>query len=139
MNWQVMIQVLVILVGGAISLYQILRLLPASRSKLKADLEILKLIDKNDPAFVRVKAHVDRAIVRTYPITAEAKETVHIDWHFLVFFVVATIGLVSWTLYLLRDGFNPWSLLTGIFALVSVFGIVGVFIPDEKEQPKKDA
>ena len=132
MNWQLTIQVLGILVGGSISLYQIRRLLPASRSRLKVDLEILKLIDPGDPAHARVKEHIDRAIVRTYTNVASVSGAASIDWPSLVFFTVAIVGLVSWTVYLVRDGFNPWSLLTGLFALVGALGLLGSFIPDEE-------
>ena len=132
MNWQLTIQVLGILVGGSISLYQIRRLLPVSRSRLKVDLEILKLIDPSDPAHARVKEHIDRAIVRTYTDVASVRGAASIDWPLFVFFTVAIVGLVSWTVYLVRDGFNPWSLLTGLFALVGAFGLLGSFIPDEE-------
>ena len=139
MNWSLVIQVFGILVGGAMSLYQIRHLLPASRATLKADLEILKLIDPSDPAFARVKAHIERAVDRNYPAGSQAEGATRIDWPLLVFFVVAATGLITWTVYLVRDGFNAWSLLTGTFALVSAFGILGAFISDEKARRKENA
>ena len=132
MNWTIIIQATGILIGGIISLYQIRHLMPPSRSRLKADLEILKLIEKNDHGYKIVKEHIDHLIKRTYP-NAENKKKIEVDWLFLIFFTVATIGLIYWTLYLVRDGFNPWALLTGVFSFTGIFGIIGSLLPDEQK------
>ena len=62
MNWQLLIQALGMVTGAMVAAYQIRQLLPSSKSQLKADLEILKLLDPADEAYPILQDHIRRAI-----------------------------------------------------------------------------
>jgi hypothetical protein len=136
MNWALIVQTLGIVIGGGISFYQVRNLLPGSRATLKADLEILKLLEPQEANYKLVKAHIDASLQRIYPLTNETggKPAKVIDKVLLGYFIVHTLIFVGWTLYILRNGFSGWGLVTTAFAIVGMLGFIGVLSPDTKSQ-----
>jgi hypothetical protein len=55
-----------LVVGATVSLYQLRNLLPGSRSRLKADLEILELPGKDHRLYQSVKSQTDEQFRRIY-------------------------------------------------------------------------
>jgi hypothetical protein len=50
-----------------------------------------------------------------------------VDWFSLVLGALFAVGFVIWTVYLVRDGFTAWALLTGFGVVVGVQLIVAAF------------
>ena len=136
MNWELLLQASGIVVGAIISLYQISHLLPGSRSTLKADLEILKLLEPTDPNHHIVKAHVDSTIRSIYPASTRlgGKAGKKFEWKLFLFFVGYTIGLAALTLWLIRTNHNGWAVVTGIFTLIGMLVVAGHFVDDEEKK-----
>ena len=126
-----------------VAVYKGIKLRQDSRASLRADLAILKLIDKDDPNRAIVKAQVDATIARIYSPgkrAGAARFTVYRKDDLIPGIVVSLIFLI-WTGYLLRNGINWWAALTGFFMLVG-FSLIGdAFTPlpvPPKVVPKKD-
>jgi hypothetical protein len=114
-----------------------------SRTTLKRDLDILKMVDQADPGHAILKAHVDRMIRELYaPPAPSVRKRLPSPKHIRAFVstlardfpkpkkpsdfvsgLLSFVGFSVWTAYLDRGGFSWWSLLTGVFALSGLLGI----------------
>ena len=137
MNWDIVLQAVGIFIGAVVSLYQIQKLRPAPRSKLKSDLEILQLIDTSDENYAIIKAHVDNTVRQIYSDEA-AKRSLKIDWGLVIFFSLLALGFIFWTLNLIQTEQQGWAILTGAVVLVALFGLTGSFGSDEQSVETND-
>ena len=99
--------------------------MPKSRGPLTRDLEILKILDRDDPAYAIVRAHVDKQISKIYesPSMPLKKPKIR-NWNNLIIGVVFLVIFVPWTYSLYCKG-SWWALLTG-FLVVGGVGNVGI-------------
>ncbi|HEO64361.1 MAG TPA: hypothetical protein ENI73_00675 [Spirochaetes bacterium] len=112
--------ILMLSVGLIGALYQLFKLFPESRSTLKNDLEILGMLESSDPNYLIVKKRIDVKIRRIY------QKKVH-DTFDLVLGIIFFIAFLIWTIYLVKDSFSWWSIVTGFFALVGIGMISNAF------------
>src|SRR5512135_982057 len=93
--------------------------LPKSRTRLKTDLEILSLLDKDDPDYQIVKHRISRRIEEIYPTKTPArssKEDIIASAIAALALALAAIFAV-WTFYHVRAG-SWWGLLPGLFTFI---------------------
>lgn len=129
MNWELLLKTLGIIVGVVASLYKLRRIAPKSRSVLRTDLEILKLLEPSDPNYPILKSHIDVKISNIYhhiPLEVSKRFKVY-NWYTFIFGIIMFLGFSIWTVYLVKDGFSWWALLTGSFAFAGVGNILGAF------------
>jgi len=141
-DWDLTLRAVGVLVGAVATIYQLTKLKPRLRTTLKTDLEILKLLDPKDPNYGVVQAHVDRSIQQIY--AREAPESAGrglqvYNWGTLVFGLLLAGGFIFWTVYLVKDGFTPWALLTGFFALGGIGNIMNSLDPGSAGRSRKRA
>ncbi len=132
---EMVLQLISIVVGAFFSYKNFANSLPTSRAQLKADLDILKLLDPQDPNYGLVHDQVTASVRRIYrrhiPRDVASPSRMP-NWTMLIFYAVVTLLLTIWTVYLLRDGFSWWALATGFFA----FGFFGNVLTElEKKRP----
>jgi hypothetical protein len=138
-NWELILKAAGIVVGAIVSLYQISHLLFSSRSTLKSDLEILKLIDPSDPSYSLVKAHIDATVLRVYPTKSDSPsdKDEKFGWGLFFCMVAFTIGFTAWTIHLIRVGSVGWAVSTGVFAVIGGLAVLGFFVDEEKKKQNK--
>jgi hypothetical protein len=139
--WEVIdfvLKALGFMVGAAVSLYQLRNLLPGSRSRLKADLEILELLGKDHPLYPTVKSQTDEQLRRTYSqaLTGQDNRPLVYNWGMLVLGATFLLVFSGWTVYIVRDGFNWWSLLTGFLAMSGFGNLMGSLQPRSSKPPE---
>lgn len=112
------VTVIGIAVGAALTIYQIKRTIPLKRSSLQHDLATLKLAKElGFPANALQDDVVQRlAKFELHYRPPKLRDPGKVIMQ-SVFGVLLALGLGYWTYYLSRDGFNPWSVLTGIFTI----------------------
>jgi len=106
-------------------------LTPKSRTALKHDLDILKLIDPSEGSYKILKEHIDETIRKTYSHNPQqsffsrvrSKLTIFLDKDFYVGAGII-FSFSALTLYLLKDGFTWGALPTGFIALTGIGGIL---------------
>ena len=138
-NWNLIetIAKAIVVIGGMIvSLYQLYTRLPKSRGPLTRDLEILKILDRDDPAYTIVRAHVDKQIAKIYePPSMPLKKPKIRNWDNLIIGVVFLVIFAPWTYTLYNKG-SWWALLTGFLAVGGV-GNVGIAFERRIENRKR--
>ncbi|MBI1806505.1 MAG: hypothetical protein HYR76_05580 [Ignavibacteria bacterium] len=130
---ELVLKVLVGVAGIIVSLFQLRNLKPISRSAIKTDLEMLKMLDESDPNHAMIKARFDETIRRVYSMDHSTGTKVH-SWRDFIFGVTFLSVFSVWTILLLKNGFTPWSLLTGFFAVAGLGGIMNGFDPKRAKQ-----
>lgn len=133
-DFEIIIKALGVVIGAAGTFYQVRNILPKSRSTLKSDLEILKLLEPGDPLHETVRRHVSRQVAYLYP-PRRKKPKRGIIYSSTDFWtgVLMAVMFTTWTIYLTRDGFTWWAVLTGFVALGGLGGILtGLENPREK-------
>ena len=74
-----------VLGGAAVSLFQLYTRLPKSRGSLARDIEILNMLDKDDPAYKVIRAHVDSRVEEIYNPSETSSRKIRIySWFHLV-------------------------------------------------------
>lgn len=111
-EWEIVIKAIGALIGAIVAYTQIKSTHPISRATLKADLEILKLIDKSDSNYKLIKDNFDSRIRHLY-----GSRTKYTSWPTVIFGALWASGFAYWTFYIVKDGFSWWSLLTGYLAI----------------------
>lgn len=119
------IEILVTLVGigvtTSLAVYQLRRTISIRRARLKHDLEMLELANKlNLPTGNLHERLAEELEIFVENETALQARSPLSDPQFIgmsIYGLVVLIGFSVWTLYLVRDGFTWWALLTGVFAL----------------------
>ena len=114
------ITIISLIVGGVIFPLYKLKLLSRPRLKLKADLEILKLLDPSDNNYQIVKTNVDKLIQTIYQSVRREEEVGRIKMHFNLGNLFGLFFFGSLTAYFVTTG-SWWAVLTGIYAVTSLF------------------
>ena len=126
MNWDLLIKAFGTVFGIVVGIYQIRNMLPRQRMHLRADPEILKLLENDDPNRNLVGERVRKQIQAIYdPIPRHSAWTVGHVGNVAVGFIWAA-GFSYWSFYESRNQFNSWSIVTGIIGLLGVFFAIGV-------------
>jgi hypothetical protein len=79
LDWDIVLKGLGVMVGALASLFQIRSLVPPSRTRLKADLEILTLLDPSDEAAPLLRAHAAR--ITSASLSAFTSCRILPSWH----------------------------------------------------------
>ena len=117
LDWDLVLKALGFVVAGVAAYVQTRGLYFASRTSLKTDLEILKLLDAADPNYQVVKSSIDARLARLYQPRAPATMRANVQrWAVAAVGLVWAVGFSYWTFALVRPGFTWWSLLTGYLA-----------------------
>ena len=122
MDWEILFKTL----STIVAFYQLGSIIPGSHATLKLDLEILRLLRaltpeyESDPNYLAVKSYVDETLRKTYP--GRGRRRLYRDPDFLkgIFIFLTFFGI---TLYILKDGFTFWSLVSGFVALTGLGGV----------------
>jgi hypothetical protein len=129
-NWdqiEIIAKAIVVIGGLIVSLYQLYIRLPKPKGSLNRDIEILKVLPKNDAMVKIVKSHVDKQIAKIYaPIAPSNKKFKIQNWSNLIIGVMFLGIFTPWTYSLYKDG-SLWMLLTGFLAFGGIGNIIIVF------------
>jgi hypothetical protein len=133
MDWDMILRAVGVLIGAAGTIYQITRRDPRWRATLKADIEILNLLEEGESKET-IRRNVDRVVQSRYPVKVVEEGTevkqrgVRLyNVSNLVIGVVFLVGFGYWTFSLVEDGWNWWAILTGFFALGGLGNIMMAF------------
>ena len=126
-TWKVILSALGIVLGATFSAFQLRNSTSKQRSTLKTDLEILKLLDSGNEYYQQIQSQINEQIRRTYIEQNGFGKFKIYNWYDFVFGVVTMLIFSTWTLFLLKDGSYWWAILTGIIAVIGLFGIMNGF------------
>ncbi len=120
-----LLQAFGILIAAVVAYVQARGLNLTTRSSLKTDLEILKLLDPADSSYQTVKKAVDKRIARLYsPEPTRPEADMFWSWVFAIFGVLWALGFSYGTFVLLRPAFTWWAVLTGYLAFAGLWLLV---------------
>jgi len=132
-DWDLLLKALGLLVTIGATLIQVRNFRSSSRSSLKTDLEILKLIDPGHPHRASVERHTDQLIGKFYPDSPVSPPITFERIGIGVFGFVWALGFAYWTFVLSTPTFSWWSLATGYVAVMGLawlgMGITGLGMP----------
>lgn len=139
MNWDILIKAFVAVVGAVGIISQVMHHLPRSRAALKHDLEVLKLIDSNDPNYLVVKKHVDNSVAKIYAAAEKRRSSLKVySWSDFVLGTILLFLGIWWVLLATVDGFSWWVLLPAFIVIGGIGNISNAFdIESEKVKAKK--
>ncbi len=133
-NWEQIETIMkaVVVIGGAgLSLFQLYNRLPKFRTSLMRDIEILKMLDINDPTYKIIRASIVDRVAEIYnPSSTSFRESRVHSWPHLVFGVLLLCIFGIWTYTLFRDN-SWWAVLTGFLAFGG-FGNILIAFEDKK-------
>jgi hypothetical protein len=136
-DWETVVKGLGAAVAAIAAFVQVRSLIPPSRMRLKADLEILKLLEPSSEASQLVKEHTTRTIRRIYaPSERRSKFTIYAWEDFIAGLILLPVFSI-WTAYLLKDGHFWWTALTG-FGAFAGFGAILNGLDPKSAKPKPD-
>lgn len=112
-------------VGILATFFGLRRIEPAlrPRSRLKADLEILRMLEPKDPEYDIVRRHIDTTITKLYELRGQQggiKGLRVYNWSAFALGIICFPGFTFWTWYLVNDGFSWWAIATGWFAFAAL-------------------
>ncbi len=129
-TYEILVKLAVILFGILGAIYQVRNFSITLRSSIKTDLEILRMLDPNDPNHILVQNKINESIKKVYRLNQkQLKIYKPAD---LLFGLLFFFGFGIWTIYLSWENFSVWSLLTINFVITGIGGILSAF------QPKKE-
>jgi hypothetical protein len=114
-DWDLVLKALGFIVSAILAYNQMRSYHFTSRTSLKTDLEILKLLDPGDANHELVKTSVSERIQSLY-----AQDKQEISWGVVIYGLLWTFGFVYWTVRLVEPEFSWWSLLTGYLAFAGM-------------------
>jgi hypothetical protein len=143
-DWELLLKALGFVVATVVAYVHWRGLHLTSRTSLKTDLEILKLLDTIDPNYHTVRAAVNQRVSQLYaPRPAQFQVRMLFRWAAAIFGLLWALGLSYWTVKLVQPGFTWWALLTGYLALAGVgwffMGITGTAGIFRKLESRRDA
>lgn len=100
-----------------------------SKARLRADLEILKLLSASDPNYQKVKIVVDDKIDELYKAT-KVNYIERIAYGLLG--TMLMVGFGYWSYTLVVPEFKWWSVLTGYFSLIGAAYLLMAFVGRQK-------
>jgi hypothetical protein len=128
--WQILLTALGVIISLSILIYSVrsVNIIPRRRATLRADLEILKLLEPtSEENYQIVKAYVDSSIRSIYRDARSFKERFKVhNWLLFIMGVAVSIIAVPFTIRLLID-VSPWATLPGYFAMAGLFYIMASF------------
>lgn len=130
MEWEeILIKAVVALTGVIGTVYQFKNIRPKMRSKLKTDLEILSMLEKDDPNHKLVQEYVNESMKGLYSLAGSRKSDGSriTSWGDFIFGIIFTSLFTTATIYIVQDGWNWWALLTGFFVFAGIGGILNGF------------
>lgn len=138
-NWElveIITKAIVVIGGAGVSLFQLYNRLPRSRAPLMKDLEILKMLDPDDPAYKIIRENFESSVTKIYSPSPTSIRKVRVySWPQLMF-GSALLGIFGiWTYTLFRDH-SWWAVLTGFVALGGIGNAMIAF--DEKSSRVKE-
>ncbi len=120
-EWEIVIKASAALISAGVAIYQVRSVLPKRRAALRTDLEILKLLGKENPNYEVVKTAIDARIQDIYgEKVSQRKGTGRINWEWFAFGLVWASTFAYLTFHFSRDTFSWWSLLTGYAATAGI-------------------
>jgi hypothetical protein len=137
MDGELLVQAFGVVVAAIVAVSQIAYRLPRSRTKLKHDLEILNLLNENDPNFDIVKRSVDSSVADLYQSSSDKSKFKIYDWGDLVTGVILLFGGVLWIMYLVQDGFSWWSIFAGFLAIGGLGNLISAFEDESSTEAEK--
>jgi hypothetical protein len=121
LDWDLVLKALGFVVAAIVAYVQARGLYSASRTSLKTDLEILKLLDMRDRNYHIVKTAIDARIARLYePRRPATKSAIALRLASATAGLIMAVGFSYLTFKLIQPGFTWWSLLTGYLALAGI-------------------
>jgi hypothetical protein len=136
-DWETVVKGLGAAVAVVASFVQLRSIIPPSRTRLKADLEILKLLDPNGEASQVVQAHTTRTIRRLYGPSERASKFTVYSWEDFIAGLVLLPGFSIWSAYLFKDGHYWWIALTGFGAFAGLGAVLNGLDP-KSAKPNAD-
>jgi len=138
LDWESIFKGLAVAVGAIASIIQVRSLIPPSRARLRADLEILKLLDASDEAAPLVRAHTMQTIRRLYGQGERPSRFTVYNWSDLILGLILLPVFSVWTVYLIEGRHYWWTLLTGLMAFAGTGCVMNGFDP-KRAKPKPPA
>ncbi len=132
MKWEIVLQAAGVVVAAVLGVSQLLVRLPKSRTTLKHDLEVLRLLPKAHPQRQLIEKQVQIRIDHVYG--ARPRFVVH-QWPDLAIGALLLFAGVVWSLYLRGAGFSWWLVLSGLIAFMGLGGVFTAF--EEPKSPKR--
>ncbi len=154
-NWESLLKAITAVVGVIFTIHQIKGKLPESRSQLKLDLEILKLLPAGDDrSHKMLQDSIDRKISKIYSGAASRKAIDEIEgqgfnwlkrikWGTLIYGLILLLVFGLWTFSLYSRG-SWWALLTGFVAFGGLGNVMIAFsrrhiAKSESAQPRSES
>ncbi|MDB5228063.1 MAG: hypothetical protein JWN78_2256 [Bacteroidota bacterium] len=122
-DYELIIKIIALFVGLFGSIYQLRNLRLTFRSSLKTDLDILKMLQEDDPNYSIVKNSINESIKKIYGVSNKNGLKIHSPGDF-IFGILFLSGFSFWTYYLVRHDHLFWSYVTGFFAFAGLGGIM---------------
>jgi hypothetical protein len=129
MDWELIIKAVGAVVAAVAVMFQIANRSSKSRTRLKTDLEILQLLKPDDQTYGHVKASIDRSIDQLFREDKKGNKFfktpfIVYSWSDFIWGIISVFVGILWTLFLIRDGFSWWTLLSGFLAFGGLGGIL---------------
>lgn len=123
-------QLTALLIGIIGAIYQIRNFSITFRSSIKTDLEILKMLNSTDPNYFLIQNRIDESIKKIY----SPRKNLFIIYKPTDFIIgiIFFFGFGFLTIYLSRENFNVWSLVTVNFVVTGFFTIWSSLKPKMK-------
>ena len=128
-NWDIVFKALGIVVSAIVGATQIVGRLPKSRTTLKHDLEVLKLLPEEHQDRALIEAHIRSNIERIYaPAAGQPRKVLEVfavhQWSdFIGGSLLALVATIV-ALYMIRDGWTWWAILPCFVALGGIGGVL---------------
>jgi hypothetical protein len=123
LDFELLLKISAAIIGAVGLLYQLRNLRLTFRSSIKTDLEILKMLEPNDPNYEIVRENINDSIKRVYGDPNKKRFKIYSQGDFYGG-LMCSIMFSYWTYYLCQDGFSFWGLLTGLIAAGGIGGII---------------
>lgn len=131
-DWELVIKVVsggIAAVGGIWKLVQSVR---GSRARLAADIEILGKLPVGHPQKPVLERSIQQSIDRLY------SPQHRMSGFEVAYGIIVGAGFTVWTVWLMRDGFSWWGVLTGFFAMGGIGVLFGAIDLSERERKSGD-
>lgn len=123
MNFDLIIKAVGAVVAAVVSLTRLSTHYFHGRARLKSDIEIMNMLDEDDPNYKLVAEHVNKSIHAIYSEEKDKEIPAVSNWRDLIFGIILLLFGMIWTLYVLRDGFSWWSIISILIVFAS-FGSI---------------
>ncbi len=129
LDWESILKGLGVAGGAVASAFQARNLIPPTRARLKADLEILKMLDPADEGAPLVREHTTRTIRRLYGHDERSSHLTIYSWGDLILGLILLPVFSVWTVYLVKAGQYWWTPVTGFAAFAGIGAVLNALDP----------